>query len=195
MKCPPPTHNLNPTLWRTCKMLAGHTRIRLLRQLHLHPGEGVTSLGRRVGIGEPAASQELRRIQSRGLLQAERKGALLAYRMAPDPQVPSSAPILKALQTALRDRPPESDVEMTVLATGLSHPRRIQIVRALLLGPRPLSELQFETRIPSHPFHEHLRTLAKSGFVARATGTLHFAIPDHPLARALAKLLQQGVSR
>ena len=55
--------NLNPTLWRTCKMLAGRTRIRMLRQLLEHPGECVSALGKRVAIKESAASQELRRIR------------------------------------------------------------------------------------------------------------------------------------
>ena len=43
--------SLNPTLWRTCKMLAGPTRIRLLRQIQAHPESGVTVLGRLAGIG------------------------------------------------------------------------------------------------------------------------------------------------
>lgn len=42
--------NLNPTLWRTCRMLAGTTRIRLLRELHTHPGQSVSELARAVGI-------------------------------------------------------------------------------------------------------------------------------------------------
>ena len=86
---------LNPTLWRTCKMLAGPTRIRLLRQLLATPDEGVSALGRHVGIREATASQELRRIQSRGLLQSNRRGPLLVYRMAADPQVSRPRRFLK----------------------------------------------------------------------------------------------------
>ena len=188
-------HNLNPTLWRTCKMLTGHTRIRLLRALLDHPGEGVSALGRRAGIGESAASQELRRIQSRGLLQAERRGVYLAYRMAADPQVPSAAPLLKAIQSTLASLPPERDPEMAAIAAGLSHERRIQIVRALMEGPRPASKIQSAVRISDHPFQAHLATLLASGFAARCRGGVQFRVPEHPLAKALAKLLRQGAVR
>ena len=187
--------HLNPTLWRTCKMLAGPTRIRLLRQLLATPDEGVSALGRHVGIREATASQELRRIQSRGLLQSNRRGPLLVYRMVADPQVSTAAPILKALQTALRERPPEQDAEICHLAFGLAHPRRILLLQTLLKSPCSLSELQFDSRISAHPFHEHLRTLLHSGFAVRAESRLRSAVPDHPLARALVRLLQQGVTR
>lgn len=130
--------NLNPTLWRTCKMLAGRARIRLLRQLHDHPEECVSALGERVALKEAAASQELRRIQSRGLLQAERRGVRLVYRLAADPQVASAAPLLKALQTAFDACPAERDADMVAIAAGLAHERRIRIVRTLLEGrPHP----------------------------------------------------------
>ena len=188
-------HPLNPTLWRTCKMLAGPTRVRLLRQLLATPDEGVSALGRQVGIREATASQELRRIQSRGLLQSHRIGPLLIYRMTADPQVSTAAPILKALQAALRERPPEQDARICLLAFGLAHPRRIQILQALLRSPCSLSELQFDSRIPAHPFHEHLRTLLYSGFAVRAETRLQSAVPDHPLARTLVRLIQQGITR
>ncbi len=188
-------HNLNPTLWRTCKMLSGHTRIRLLRAMLEHPGEGVSALGKRVGIGESAASQELRRIQSRGLLQAERRGVYLVYRMAADPQAPSAAPLLKAIQSAMASHPPERDLEMATIAAGLSHARRIGILRALLEGPLPAAEIQSIVQTSDHPFHAHLATLLASGFATRCREGVQFCVPDHPLAKALAKLLRQGAAR
>lgn len=187
--------NLHPTLWRTCKMLAGTTRIQLLRQIHEHPGECVSALGKRVGLGESAASQELRRIQSRGFLQSARQGTYLIYRMAADPQVATAAPILKAIQQSLHDRAPERDQEMVVIATGLAHERRIRIVRALLHKPQTLSELQFELHISTHPLHSHLQTLRQSGFMEKKEGKLIFVVSDHPLAQALSRLIQQGITR
>ena len=187
--------NLNPTLWRTCKMLVGNTRIRLLRELREHPGECVSALGKRAGIGESAASQELRRIQSRGLLQAERRGIHLIYRMAADPQVSSAAPLLKAIQAALSTLPPERDAEMAAIAAGFSHERRIRMARALLEGPLPAVELQFVVRISAHPFHAHLATLLASGFATRSPDGVQFSVPDHPLAKALATLVRQGATR
>jgi predicted ArsR family transcriptional regulator len=180
---------LNPTLWRTCKMLAGKTRIRLLRQLHAHPGEGVKALGKRVGIGHAAASQELRRIQSRGLLQVERHKSFKLYRMVSDPQVTTAAPLLKAMQTVFDQLPPEKDERVCVIAAGLSHERRVQIVQSLLRKPQSLSELQFVSHISPHPFREHMKTLLASQFVVLSQDQAHFAVPDHPLGITLAKLL------
>ena len=132
----PPMQHLNPTLWRTCKMLAGRARIRLLRQLHDHPEECVSALGKRVALKEAAASQELRRIQSRGLLQAERRGVRLVYRLAADPQVASAAPLLKALQTAFDAFPIERDADMVAIAAANTPPIRM-LAAALISGVTP----------------------------------------------------------
>ena len=187
--------NPNPTLWRTCRMLAGRTRLRLLRQLHDHPETCVSALGNRAAVKESAASQEFRRIQSRGLLQAERRGVRTFYRLAADPQVASAAPLLKALQTAFAALPAERDAEMAAMAAGLAHERRIRIVQALLDGRRTRLDLQFATRISAHPFQTHLEKLLASGFVVSAGKEVQFAVPDHPLAKALAKLVRQETLR
>lgn len=183
--------SLNPTLWRTCKMLAGPTRIKLLRQIQTHPESGVTALGRRVGIGHAAASQELRRIQSRGLLQADRRGATLVYRFAPDSQVPSAAPLLKSILAALSRLPPENDLDMCRIAAGLAHERRIRIVRTLMEKPRARSELPFLVHVTGHPLHAHLKTLEASGWVVLTSRQARFTAPDHPLAKTLTDLLRQ----
>ena len=187
--------SLNPTLWRTCKMLTGKTRLKLLRQLQNHPGLHVSALGNSVHIGHAAASQELRRIQSRGFLQTKRRGVYLIYRMVAYPQVSSASPLLEAIQTALSLLPPERDEEMALIAAGLSHERRIRIVRALLKAPRSASDVQFALHIPDHSFREHLRVLLASGFVAKSGHLVRFQVPDHPLAQALAKLIQKGAIR
>ena len=183
--------NLNPTLWRTCKMLAGKTRIRLLRQLHQHPGRNVSELGASVGIQRADASQELRRIQSRGLLKSARQGCPLVYAVKPDPQVVSAAPLLKAIQTALTSRPPERDLEMCVLAHGLAHERRIRIAQALLESPRSLADLVPIVNIPAPSLAKHVNALIHSGFAVKQNELIHFAEPRHPLARALVILLKQ----
>jgi DNA-binding transcriptional ArsR family regulator len=181
---------LNPTLWRTCRVLAGRIRLKLLRQLHDAPGQSVSDLARTVGIGVSDASQELRRLQSRGLLQAERKGARLIYRLGADPQVPSAAPLLKALVAALSSHPPDRDEAMSSIATGLAHPRRIALAAALMKSPRTIVELHRTTRIPKAPLHHHLGFLSAGGYIKNHKGTLTFRPPHHPLARALSRLVQ-----
>jgi len=187
--------SLNPTLWRTCKMLAGKTRIRLLRQLYTHPGMHVSALGESVQIGQAAASQELRRIQSRGFLQSERRGTCLIYRMVADPQVSSAAPLLGSIQTALSTLSAEEDEQMWVLAAGLSNERRIRIFRSLFEAPQSILDLQVALYIPDHSLREHLKTLLRSGFVTQSGMQFRFKVPDHPLAKALTQLIKEGAIR
>ena len=182
-------HHLNPTLWRTCRMLSGTTRIRLLRCLEENPGSNVSTLARTVGVGVSAASQELRRIQSRGLLQTEHRQASLIYRFGADPQVASSAPILKALRAALSSRGPAEDEQIQAVARGLAHPKRIDLLRSLLNSPKSAFALQKEFHLSFRTLDRHVRTLLASGFVRRDNRTLHAVPPAHPLAKALLKLL------
>jgi len=182
-------NQLNPTLWRTCRALSGNTRIRLLRQIHEKPGRNVAELAAAVGIGRSDASQELRRLQSRGLLRSSRTGAHLVYRMEADPQVKSAAPLLKALESALSDYPAERDGEICEIAFGLAYPRRIAIAQALLAAPQSDNELGAALRLPGFAVFSHLRILQKSGFARRQNGRCHFQIPAHPLAKALVRLL------
>ena len=179
---------LNPTLWRTCRVLAGKTRIKLLRQLHDHPGQNVSELAMSVGIGRSDASQELRRLQSRGLLQAEQNGSHLLYRMAADPQVLSATPLLKALKAAFASYPPERDEEICSIATGLAYPRRIALAKALLETPQTELALQISLNLSSFATFTHLRILMNSGFVRRDKHLLRFEPLAHPLAGELVRL-------
>jgi DNA-binding IclR family transcriptional regulator len=183
--------SLNPTLWRTCKMLAGQKRIQLLRQLNAQPGQNVADLGKAVDVKRSDASQELRRIQSRGLLKSQRMGRPLIYRMEADPQVSSAAPLLKAIRTALASYPPERDPEMCIIANGLAHEHRIGLARALLAGPRTMADMHAGLSLSAFGLAQHVQTLVESGFATRKSHLIYFRVPPHPLARALAKLLHQ----
>ena len=181
---------LNPTLWRTCRMLAGANRIRLLRAICGKPGQSVTELAQALGIGLSDASQELRRIQSRGLLKSSRDGIRVIYRPEADPQVPTAAPLLKALKAALSDLPPERDEELRALAFGLAYPRRIAIAQALQASPQTELELSGALKLSSFAVFTHVKILQEGGWVRRVGRNRHFAVPEHPLAEALARLLR-----
>ena len=181
---------LNPTLWRTCRMLSGANRIRLLRAVFENPGQSVTELARALGIGTSDASQELRRIQSRGLLQSSRDGIRVVYRPEADPQVPTAAPLLKALKSAFAGFPPERDAELRALAFGLAYPRRIAIARTLQTTPQTELDLGCVLGLSSYAVYSHVKILQDGGWVRRAGRTRHFATPDHPLAEALTRLLR-----
>lgn len=181
--------NLNPTLWRTCRMLSGDTRLRLLRALHDQPGRNVTELARAMEIGRSDASQELRRIQSRGLLQPEHRGAALIYRVGADPQVASAAPLLKALKAAFSSAAAGQVATIRAIANGLAHPKRIAILKSLMQAPKSVYALQKEIRTEFGNLQRHVQTLRAGGLVSRKDRLLHFTAPTHPLARAFILLL------
>ncbi len=181
---------LNPTLWRTCRMLAGANRIRLLRAMAEKPGQSVTELARALGVGTSDASQELRRIQSRGLLKSSRDGIRVVYRLEADPQVPTAAPLLKALKSAFSNFPPERDNELRQLAFGLAYPRRIAIARALQAAAQTELDLSSTLKLSSFAVQSHAKILQDGGWIRRDGRIRRFATPDHPLAEALARQLR-----
>ena len=180
---------LNPTLWRTCRALAGTARIRLLRLLLANPALDVSALAEAAGIGQSDASQELRRLQSRGILKRLRQGRHVRYRPIPDPQVHSAAPLLKALKAALAAQPPEQDKVICRLAMGLAHETRLKIARELLTGPRRPGPLAQALRLSPNALHRHVQWLKAGGWVRREGSWLLFDPPRHPVARTLSKLL------
>ncbi len=174
-------------------MLAGTTRIRLMRQLHHQPGQNIAELAANLGISRPYASQEMRRIQSRGFLQATRRGASLVYWFRPDPQVATAAPLLKAVRTALDQLAPAKDAQIAAIAAGLAHERRIAMARALMHSAGPPRQLRIALPMAPRSFQLHLRTLGAGGFVRSTRCGLRFQTPAHPLGRALARLLRQDI--
>ena len=179
---------LNPTLWRTCRALTGRTRLGLLRQITDHPGLNVSQLAERLETGISDASQELRRLQSRGLLKRSCQGASVVYLPLPDPQVPSAGPLLKALQVAWNGNRDENE-EIALLAKGLACERRVSVIRALSQRPRTAAELSDLVQTGPDNLKKHLRILRETGWVAKAGKTFVLCPATHPVQTALLKLL------
>lgn len=171
-------------------MLSGTTRLRLLRALHAQPGQNVSQLAHALNLGLSAASQDLRRIQSRGLLRSEHRGAALIYRFDADPQVPAAAPLLKALTATLATRAPDQDAVMRAIAMGFAHPKRIAILKSLLQSPKSAYALQKEIRTPFGNLQRHLQIILAGGLARRDKRIFRFVPPTHPLAKALVRQLR-----
>ena len=180
---------LTPTLWRTARVLSGAMRLELLKAIMDQPGLSVTELAKPAGLSHPRASQELRRLQARGLVQAAREGRFVTYRPVPDPKVPSAKPILAAAKAALGKRPLEENIRV---AQAFGHDRRLRIVRELMKGARGATELGVAAGMPELALFRHLRVL-KEGDVVRQTKTGWELSPNtHPLAKAMMGLLAEA---
>jgi DNA-binding transcriptional ArsR family regulator len=183
---------LTPSLWRTCRVLAGPTRLELLRRILEMPDQCVAELTAAVGLSETRASQELRRLQSRGLVRTERSGRWVRYRPVPDPKVPSAKPILAAMKSALAKKSPEGDAQTILVARAFSHERRLKIACALQNGPAKSKTLGFVTGISGVALARHLRRLKAGGVVRRARQGWELAPHPHPLAKCLTGLLRDA---
>jgi len=68
-------------LERTFKVLANGTRLRLLHALILQPGISVTALARAIGMKPQAVSNQLQRLNDKGILSSVRDGTSVRNRV------------------------------------------------------------------------------------------------------------------
>lgn len=184
---------LSPTLWRTARVLAGETRLGLLRQILAEPGRTVTELAESLDLSLPRASQELRRLQSRGLVRASPSGARVRYSPVPDPLVASARPILEAMEKALAETAHEDVAHLVTTARAFAHARRLGIIQELILHPRSSQELQRLLKMSGMATHRHLHVLQEAGVVSRRGARWIFDPGDRPLAQCMARLLSMAI--
>ena len=174
-----------PTLWRTCRVLANRKRLRTLALLIRQPNQTVSAVAERMSLSMPAASQYLRALEARGLLTCRRVGRRVEYRLSPGTGEGAAEEIVKTLRLALRRRGRPIGA-IFKLATGFTHPRRIAVFRALTKGGNSFAKLQAATNTPARALARHLAKLEARGFV-KDEGALYMAtIHRHPFGRVLA---------
>ena len=183
------TSTLQPTLWRTCRVLANDTRLRLLAQLVRKQPQSVSELAAQCSLTLPVASQSLRALEARGLLRVNRIHRRVEYHITTRSEAGSLAELIAALVAALRREPLPTRAIMK-LATAFTHPKRIQIHRMLQSGPKTEMQLQTPTRLSSLALWRHLRKLKARGFVRHDDTQRAYQCCDHPdrIGRALSQL-------
>jgi len=184
-----PKMRLSPTIWRTCRVLSGRTRLALLRRILTDPGQSVSRLALVEKISIPRASQELRRLQSRGIVGVKRVGRFVQYYPVSDPLVYSAAPILRAMKGTFKQFSKTTDEQIAWKAHGLSHPKRIAIVQVLRQGAMPLSRMQISLQTSGQTLLHHLGFLKEGGWVEKNGRIWRWVASDMPLAKCLLKLL------
>jgi len=166
--------------------------LKLFRRIVDRPGQTVTGLAGQLDISIPRASQELRRLQSRGLVQASRRNRNVVYRPVADSLVSSAPPLLAAMQETFGRFPEDRDDDIIRAARGLSHARRLVLMRLMQIGALDEETLSDLSGVADAALHRHLRILETAGMAERRNGVWQAASPSHPLARALLDLLQAG---
>ena len=176
-------NSLHPTVWRTCRVIANETRLKLLWRLFQQGEASMGQLARSLGVKEPAASSGLRALGARGLIASERRGLYVFYKPEVNAEVEHAELILSALRSCYDEVVPFKHV--IHLATAFTHVRRIDIVRVLQGGSLHEVELSLRTQISIPALHRHLRKLTARGFVSKEDGIIKLLEPPDPLAIAL----------
>ena len=180
-------HTLQPTLWRTCRVLANRARLRMFGLLVQQPDQTVSAVAQHFNLPLPVASQYLRAMEARGLLTARRTGSRVSYRVSEPEAAGPVSPLLEALRLAFQ-RESNPGEAIFKLATAFTHPRRLALFRALGAGARTAAQLREATRISHDAVWRHLAKLEARGFVARRARTYELVSQRDGVARALARL-------
>ena len=182
---------LHPTLWRTCRILSGKTRLQLFRTICNRPDQTVSELAKPMNLSLPRASQELRRLQSRGLVQAVRHGLHVRYRPVADRLVSSAGPLLAAMRETFRVFPETEDEQCIRIAKAFSHERRLALVLLLLRGSWTLEALDSICGMSPDALRRHLNLLRAAGVARREKNLIALMDNPHPLAQCLLGLLRE----
>jgi len=182
----PTASPLQPTLWRTCRVLANRTRLHLFRLLARQPNQTVTDVATCLKLPLAVASQYLRALEARGLLSVRRVGLHVTYRLAGGSSTPAQ-PLVRSLRLVFRRQ--SMSVEMLFKTfTAFTHPRRIEIFRALGERSRCLRELNAVTRISTRALSRHVKKLEARGFIVCRDGQYAVVNRSDAVGRELSRL-------
>ena len=178
---------LSPTLWRSARVLANARRLRVLQALNQSGRMSVSAVAARCRLSMSNATQILRALQARGLLQARRTGVWVIYAPRVNPAVAHARPLAGALRKALSV---SQDDYRPILAqlTAYTHPRRIAIVKTVARGRSTPQEVRTACRLSRPALSRHLRKLKRRGVLREHGGILCVPAPSSPLASALLAL-------
>jgi DNA-binding transcriptional ArsR family regulator len=183
-------NELQPTLWRTCRILANARRLSCLVTVFTHPGSTVKEIAKRTGLPPDQASLGLRALQARGLIHATRSSRWVYYHPLPDSSVAVATPILTAMRRALIDNR-LSSAAIAATLTAFTHPRRLVILRHLYLDVRQTAcNLSRETNVSPQALWRHLDKLRRRGVVVMTPdGFWQLADSLTPLSKAMLTLV------
>lgn len=178
---------LQPTTWRTCRVLANRTRLALLREVIKRPGHSVAAAAEVVNIRPELASKYLRDLNARGLLKVQRIASRVLYSAEADRSVPQAHALLKEITWVFQNN--SNAVEHIFrLVTAFTHPRRILIVATIASGRGHFAELCRTNSISSSALARHLLKLKDRGIVRQVNSNYDISPGLSPLAAVLVAL-------
>jgi len=179
---------LNPTLWRTCRVLANRRRLRILGYLLRHPWQSVSGVSQGVGLCPSLSSQYLRALNARGLLEVRRVGRWVEYRVAANRTIRGTAPLIRALRERFRREDDPLDGIFRDL-TAFTHPRRVRLISLLRAnGAMRVRELCARGSMSYDALRRHLMKLEARSIVEKEGDAYRLSPRQAPLVRTLISM-------
>lgn len=180
---------LQPTLWRTCRVLAHTTRLKMFAAVVREPERTVSAIARQFKLPLPVTSMYLRALEARGFLVSKRQGRWVTYRVSTSDG--PIAPLVAAMASSSKRNTAFEDATFKSV-TAFTHPRRIHVYRCLADHPQALARLHVATGIPGRALLRHLHKLKTRKFVVYRRGppgtyVAHKGV--NAVGRALAELV------
>jgi len=181
---------LNPTLWRTCRMLANVRRLNIIKHLVGKEPLTLTQLATVCKMSVPACSQYTRQITARGLCREIQKGRYAYFDLYPDQSIPFSAILLQSVVASLRDAKKDFKEQMADL-TAYTHVRRIKIVNFIAAkGSARLCDMQHELHISESALLRHISKLLRRSVISLSDDErYHLCNPPTLLAKELKRIV------
>lgn len=92
-------------LVQTMKALSDPSRLKIMKLLESREALCVCELTAALGLSQPTVSKHLRLLEGAGLVESERAGAWVNYRLPRSPEAPYAAELLPLLRQWLNDDP------------------------------------------------------------------------------------------
>jgi DNA-binding transcriptional ArsR family regulator len=144
-------------------------------------------VAKKLNLPLPLASEYLRSLESRSLLQAKRVGRWVKYRTAPIDRAKPVSALAAALRKTLRHHPNPIPAIFNA-ATAFTHPRRIDIFRAVQMRPRTFEQLHRAIGMSIPALYRHLAKLQARDFVRYWNGRYYPVLQSDAVRRQLAVL-------
>jgi DNA-binding IclR family transcriptional regulator len=164
----------------------------MLNLLFQQPNQTVSALAEQVNLSLPVASQYLRALEARGLLEVRRTGRRVTYRPVPANAQSPAANLVSVLRRVFRqDGDPVETIFKT--STAFTHPRRIDVFGVIRNEGQSLFQLRTATCVSSPALYRHLRKLKSRGFVEWRDGKWHVTPRSDRLGQELTQRVSQSL--
>ena len=185
---------LRPTIWRTARALDNENRLRFLRAIFVSKeAKGVTRLAEDIGVSVPTASQYLRALNARGLVDVKRESSHVYYGSGKNRSLPEAQLLQDAFRRLFerKDLPSDWPARISPVLKAYANERRIAIIRTIAEnGSLTFASLSHLADMSETSLLRHLSLLLDGGVIAQDERRQYvIRPPKNSLQQALLKIV------